>query len=101
MTVAAMAKKNLAQLLVDTLVAAGVNGIYGLAGDSLNGITDAIRSDDRIKWIHGRHEETAPVAAGAEAHLTASLAVCAGSCVPGNLPWINGFCYCNRGCVPV
>jgi len=60
-----MAKKNLAELLVDTLVAAGVKRIYGLAGDSLNGITDAIRTDERIKWIHVRHEETAAFAAGA------------------------------------
>src|ERR1700730_15261024 len=100
MTVAAMAKKNLAQLLVDTLVAAGVNRIYGLAGDSLNGITDAIRADERIKWIHVRHEETAAFAAGAEAHLTASLAVCAGSCGPGNLHLINGLYDANRSRVP-
>jgi pyruvate dehydrogenase (quinone) len=101
MTVAAMAKKNLAELLVDTLVAAGVNRIYGLAGDSLNGITDAIRADERIKWIHVRHEETAAFAAGAEAHLTASLAVCAGSCGPGNLHLINGLYDANRSRVPV
>src|ERR1700730_1376685 len=100
MTVAAMAKKNLAELLVDTLVAAGVNRIYGLAGDSLNGITDAIRADERIKWIHVRHEETAAFAAGAEAHLTASLAVCAGSCGPGNLHLINGLFDANRSRVP-
>src|ERR1700724_1030813 len=101
MTVAAMAKKNLAELLVDTLVAAGVNRIYGLAGDSLNGITDAIRADERIKWIHVRHEETAAFAAGAEAHLTASLAVCAVSCGPGNLHLINGLYDANRSRVPV
>lgn len=51
-----MAKKNLAELLVDTLLAAGVKRIYGLAGDSLNGITEAIRTDESIKWIHVRHE---------------------------------------------
>src|SRR3984893_12426292 len=73
MRVAAMAKKNLAEILVDTLVAAGVKRVYGLAGDSLNGITDAIRTDERIKWIHVRHEETAAFAAGAEAHLTGTL----------------------------
>src|ERR1700686_2509795 len=101
MTVAAMAKKNLAELLVDTLVAAGVKRIYGLAGDSLNGITDAIRTDERIKWIHVRHEETAAFAAGAEAHLTGSLAVCAGSCGPGNLHLINGLYDANRSRVPV
>ena len=101
MTAAAMAKKNLAELLVDTLVAAGVKRIYGLAGDSLNGITDAIRTDERIKWIHVRHEETAAFAAGAEAHLTGSLAVCAGSCGPGNLHLINGLYDANRSRVPV
>jgi pyruvate dehydrogenase (quinone) len=96
-----VAKKNLAELLVDTLVAAGVKRIYGLAGDSLNGITDAIRTDERIKWIHVRHEETAAFAAGAEAHLTGSLAVCAGSCGPGNLHLINGLYDANRSRVPV
>jgi len=101
MTVAAMAKKNLAELLIDTLVAAGVKRIYGLAGDSVNAITDAIRTDERIKWIHVRHEETAAFAAGAEAHLTGSLAVCAGSCGPGNLHLINGLYDANRSRVPV
>jgi pyruvate dehydrogenase (quinone) len=98
---AAMAKKNLAELLVDTIVAAGVKRVYGLAGDSLNGITDAIRTDERISWIHVRHEETAAFAAGAEAHLTGSLAVCAGSCGPGNLHLINGLYDANRSRVPV
>jgi pyruvate dehydrogenase (quinone) len=96
-----MAKKNLAELLVDTLVAAGVKRVYGLAGDSLNGITDVIRTDERIKWIHVRHEETAAFAAGAEAHLTGNLAVCAGSCGPGNLHLINGLYDANRSRVPV
>ncbi len=96
-----MAKKNLAQLLVDTLLGAGVKRVYGLAGDSLNGITDAIRADGTIKWIHVRHEETAAFAAGAEAHLTGSLAVCAGSCGPGNLHLINGLYDANRSRVPV
>src|ERR1700682_560716 len=91
MRVAAMAKKNLAELLVDTLVLAGVKRVYGVAGDSLNGITDVIRTDERIKWIHVRHEETAAFAAGAEAHLTGSLAVCAGSCGPGNVHLIMVF----------
>jgi pyruvate dehydrogenase (quinone) len=96
-----MAKKNLAGLLVDTLLAAGVKRVYGLAGDSLNGITEAIRADKSIKWIHVRHEETAAFAAGAEAHLTGSLAVCAGSCGPGNLHLINGLYDANRSRVPV
>jgi pyruvate dehydrogenase (quinone) len=96
-----MAKKNLAELLVDILVAAGVKRVYGLAGDSLNGITEAIRVGESIKWIHVRHEETAAFAAGAEAHLTGSLAVCAGSCGPGNLHLINGLYDANRSRVPV
>ncbi len=96
-----MAKKTVANLLVDTLVAAGVKRVYGLAGDSLNGITDSIRTRDDIQWIAVRHEETAAFAAGAEAHLTGSLAVCAGSCGPGNLHLINGLYDCHRSRVPV
>src|SRR5438309_8793404 len=93
--------KRVADLLVDTLVAAGVDRIYGLAGDSLNGITDSIRPRDNIKWVPVRHEETAAFAAGAEAHLTGRLAVCAGSCGPGNLHLINGLYDCQRNRVPV
>ena len=78
-----MAKQTVADLLVDTLAARDVERIYGVSGDSLNGITDAIRRRDRLRWIHLRHEETAAFAAGAEAHLTGRLAVCAGSCGPG------------------
>jgi len=84
-----MTKKTVANLLVDTLVAAGVKRIYGLAGNSLNGITDSIRTRDDIQWIPVRHEETAAFAAGAEAHLTENPAVCAGSCGPGNVHLIN------------
>ena len=65
-----MGKTTVAELLVDTLVSRGVSRIYGVAGDSLNGITDSIRRQDQIRWIHVRHEETAAFAAGAEAHLT-------------------------------
>ena len=93
--------KRLADLLVDTLVAAGVERVYGLAGDSLNGITDSIRPRDNIKWVPVRHEETAAFAAGAEAHLTGRLAVCAGSCGPGNLHLINGLYDAHRSRVPV
>jgi len=96
-----MAKKSVADLLVDTLVAAGVKRVYGLAGDSLNGITESIRTRDDITWIAVRHEETAAFAAGADAHLTGSLAVCAGSCGPGNLHLINGLYDCHRSRVPV
>jgi len=94
-------KKSVANLLIDTLVAAGVKRVYGLAGDSLNGITDSMRTRDDIQWIAVRHEETAAFAAGAEAHLTGHLAVCAGSCGPGNLHLINGLYDCHRSRVPV
>src|SRR3974390_2212567 len=93
--------KKVAELLVETLAAAGVRRIYGLSGDSLNGITDSIRAQKKIQWIHVRHEETAAFAAGAEAHLTGNLAVCAGSCGPGNLHLINGLYDCHRSRVPV
>jgi pyruvate dehydrogenase (quinone) len=96
-----MAKKTVADMLVDTLVARGVERIYGLAGDSLNGITDSIRRHEHLRWTHVRHEETAAFAAGAEAHLTGRLAVCAGSCGPGNLHLINGLYDCHRTRVPV
>jgi pyruvate dehydrogenase (quinone) len=84
-----------------TLAAAGVKRIYGIVGDSLNGLTDAIRRQGKIQWVHLRHEEVAAFAAGADAHLTGSLAVCAGSCGPGNLHLINGLFDCHRSRVPV
>jgi pyruvate dehydrogenase (quinone) len=84
-----------------TLAAAGVKRIYGVVGDSLNGLTDALRRQGKIEWVHVRHEEVAAFAAGAEAHLTGSLAVCAGSCGPGNLHLINGLFDCHRSRVPV
>src|SRR5882762_5134085 len=96
-----MAKKKVADLLVEVLAEAGVRQIYGVSGDSLNGITDSIRAKKQIQWIHVRHEETAAFAAGAEAHLTGRLAVCAGSCGPGNLHLINGLYDCHRSRVPV
>src|SRR5438309_3346976 len=96
-----MAKNKVADLLVDVLAEAGVRQIYGVSGDSLNGITDSIRAKERIQWIHVRHEETAAFAAGAEAHLTGRLAVCAGSCGPGNMHLVNGLYDCHRSRVPV
>jgi pyruvate dehydrogenase (quinone) len=90
-----MAKK-VAGLLVDALAEAGIKQIYGVSGDSLNGITGSLRENKTIQWIHIRHEETAAFAAGAEAHLTGRLAVCAGSCGPGNLHLINGLYDCHR-----
>jgi pyruvate dehydrogenase (quinone) len=96
-----MAKKRVADLIVDVLAEAGVKRIYGVTGDSLNGITDSIRATGQLEWVHLRHEETAAFAAGAEAHLTGKLAVCAGSCGPGNLHLINGLYDCHRSRVPV
>src|SRR6201991_83228 len=90
-----------ADQFVDTLAAAGVKRIYGIVGDSLNGLTDAIRRQGKIEWIHVRHEEVGAFAAGAEAHRTGGLAVCAGSCGPGNLHLINGLFDCHRSRVPV
>jgi pyruvate dehydrogenase (quinone) len=96
-----MSKKTVAELIVETLALAGVKRMYGVAGDSLNGITDSIRKRDDIRWVSVRHEETAAFAAGAEAHLTGHLTVCAGSCGPGNLHLINGLYDAHRSRVPV
>ncbi|HTB96182.1 MAG TPA: ubiquinone-dependent pyruvate dehydrogenase [Terracidiphilus sp.] len=95
-----MAKK-VAELFVEVLAAAGVERIFGVAGDSLNGITDSVRTRTGMEWVGVRHEETAAFAAGAEAALTGKLAVCAGSCGPGNLHLINGLYDCHRSRVPV
>src|SRR5918996_516044 len=96
-----MYKNTVAELFVETLVLAGVTRIYGVAGDSLNGITDAIRRRDDIRWVPVRHEETAAFAAAAEAHLTGRLAVCAGSCGPGNTHLIQGLYDAHRTGAPV
>jgi pyruvate dehydrogenase (quinone) len=93
--------RTVADQFAETLAAAGVKRIYGIVGDSLNGLTDALRRQRKIEWIHVRHEEVAAFAAGAEAHLTGELAVCAGSCGPGNLHLINGLFDCHRSRVPV
>jgi pyruvate dehydrogenase (quinone) len=93
--------RTVADQFADILVAAGVKRVYGIVGDSLNGLTDALRRRGKIEWIHVRHEEVAAFAAGAEAHLTGELAVCAGSCGPGNLHLINGLFDCHRSRVPV
>ncbi|MBD8044266.1 pyruvate dehydrogenase [Arthrobacter sp. Sa2BUA2] len=98
--------KQLATQLIDQLRAAGVQRIYGIVGDSLNPIVDAVRRTGGSKrggidWIHVRHEEAAALAASAEAQLTGKLAVCAGSCGPGNLHLINGLYDANRSGAPV
>jgi pyruvate dehydrogenase (quinone) len=92
---------NVAEHIIATLEASGVQRIYGLPGDSLNGLTDAIRRSDGVTWEHVRHEEAAAFAAGADAALTGQLAVCAGSCGPGNLHLINGLFDAQRTRVPV
>src|SRR5499425_436518 len=90
-----------ADQMVDTLAAAGVERIYGIVGDSLNGFTDALRRHGGIRWLHVRHEEVAAFAAGADAHVTGRLAACAGSCGPGNLHLINGLYDAHRNMAPV
>lgn len=92
---------NVADTIVEIIEDAGVERVYGLPGDSLNGFTDAIRTSDGVAWQHVRHEEAAAFAAAAEAALTGELAVCAGSCGPGNLHLINGLFDANRSRVPV
>ncbi|HEY2011682.1 MAG TPA: ubiquinone-dependent pyruvate dehydrogenase [Rhizomicrobium sp.] len=93
--------RTVADQFAETLAAAGIKRIYGIVGDSLNGLTDSIRRQGKIEWVHVRHEEVAAFAAGADAHLTGELAVCAGSCGPGNLHLINGLFDCHRSRVPV
>src|SRR6266702_6856384 len=93
--------QRVADQFVDILVAAGVERMYGIVGDSLNGLTDSLRRQGKIEWIHVRHEDVAAFAADGEAHLTGELAVCAGSCGPGNLHLINGLFDCHRSRVPV
>jgi pyruvate dehydrogenase (quinone) len=93
--------KTVADQLAEILVAAGIKRIYGIVRGGLNGLTDSIRRQGKIEWVHVRHEEVAAFAAGAEAHLTGELAVCAGSCGPGNLHLINGLFDCHRSRVPV
>jgi pyruvate dehydrogenase (quinone) len=88
-------------LIVETLAKAGVRRVYGLPGDSLNGLTDALRRNGTLAWQHVRHEEAAAFAAGADAAITGGLAVCAASCGPGNLHLINGLFDAHRSRVPV
>ncbi|MCQ8192490.1 pyruvate dehydrogenase [Streptomyces rugosispiralis] len=96
-----MAKQTVAEQYVDILVRAGVRRLYGVVGDSLNPVVDAVRRNAAIDWIQVRHEETAAFAAGAEAQLTGSLAACAGSCGPGHVHLINGLYDAHRSMAPV
>jgi pyruvate dehydrogenase (quinone) len=96
-----MAKQTVAEQFIDILVRAGVRRLYGVVGDSLNPVVDAVRRTRSLEWVHVRHEETAAFAAGAEAQLTGRLAACAGSCGPGNLHLINGLFDAHRSMAPV
>jgi pyruvate dehydrogenase (quinone) len=96
-----MSQKSIAEVLVETLIAAGVKRVYGVVGDSLNAILEQIAYHKEIEWIHVRNEEAGAFAAGAQAHLTGELAVCAGSCGPGNVHLVNGLFDCHRSRVPV
>ncbi|MGF6648400.1 ubiquinone-dependent pyruvate dehydrogenase [Paraburkholderia sp. GAS82] len=96
-----MGKQTIADYLAKTLAAAGVERIWGVTGDSLNGLAFSLEELGSIRWMHTRHEESAAFAAGADAASTGRLAVCAGSCGPGNLHLINGLFDCHRNHQPV
>ncbi|MGO4421639.1 thiamine pyrophosphate-binding protein, partial [Streptomyces sp. MCAF7] len=96
-----MAKQTIAEQYVDLMARAGVRRLYGVVGDSLNPVVDAVRRHDAVEWVQVRHEEVAAFAAGAEAQLTGRLAACAGSCGPGNLHLINGLYDAHRSMAPV
>ncbi|WLT07863.1 thiamine pyrophosphate-binding protein [Bartonella apihabitans] len=95
-----MSSKRVGEIIVETLQNAGVKHCYGIVGDTLNYITDAIYRS-KIEWVHTRHEEAAALAAGGEAYLTGELSACAGSCEPGSLHLINGIYESNRNRAPV
>src|ERR1700751_1339442 len=97
----AMQIDNVADLIAETLIQAGVKRVYGVVGDSLNGLTEALRKRKSIDWVHVRHEEAAAFAAAGESQVTGELAVCAGSCGPGNLHLINGLFDAHRSRTPV
>ncbi len=93
--------RTVADQMAETFAAVGLDRIYGIVGDSLNGFTDALRRHGGIQRLHVQHEEVAAFAAGADAHVTGGLAVRAGSCGPGNLHLINGLFDCHRSRLPV
>ncbi|RBY77236.1 pyruvate dehydrogenase [Geodermatophilus sp. TF02-6] len=96
-----MANPTLAVQLVQMLRQAGVDRIYGVVGDSLNPIVDAVRRTDGIEWVHVSNEEGGAFAAAAEAQVTGRLAVCAGSCGPGNTHLVQGLYDAHRSGAPV
>ena len=91
---------NVAEIVVDTLVQAGARRCYGIVGDTIKHFTDAVRRSS-LRWIHVRHEEAGAFAAGGEAYMTGELAVCAGTCGPGSLHFINGIFESHRNGAPV
>ena len=93
--------QTVADVIIDTLAGAGAARCYGVPGDTLNHVTDAIRRSGKIRFVHVRHEEAGGFAAGADAMLTGKLALCAGSCGPGSLHFINGLYESHRNRVPV
>src|SRR6201995_3009981 len=93
---AVMRIENVADLIAETLIQAGVKRVDGVVGDSMNGRTEALRKRKTIDWIHVRHEEVAAFAAAGEAQIAGELSVCAGSCGPGNLHLINGLFDAHR-----
>lgn len=92
--------KKVAEIIVEALVAAGANRCYGIVGDTINHFTDAVRKSP-LRWIHVRHEEVGALAAGGEAYMTGALALCAGTCGPGSLHFINGIFESHRNGAPV
>ncbi|PZG18941.1 pyruvate dehydrogenase [Nonomuraea aridisoli] len=96
-----MAKQSVAEQFVDILVRAGVKRLYGVVGDSLNPVTDAVRRNSAIEWVQVRHEEAGAFAAGAEAQITGRMCACAGSCGPGHVHLINGLYDAHRSMAPV
>jgi pyruvate dehydrogenase (quinone) len=92
--------KLVSTIIVETLVTAGARRCYGIVGDTINHFTDAVRKSD-LRWIHVRHEEVGALAAGGEALMTGELAVCAGTCGPGSLHFVNGIFESHRNGAPV
>ncbi|MEO2040159.1 MAG: thiamine pyrophosphate-binding protein, partial [Martelella sp.] len=92
--------KTVAEIVVDTLEKAGAQRIYGIPGDTINQFTDAVSRSD-LRWVHVRHEEAGAFAAGGEAYMTGELAVCAGTCGPGSLHFVNGIYESHRNGAPL
>ncbi|HEY5421033.1 MAG TPA: thiamine pyrophosphate-binding protein, partial [Marmoricola sp.] len=96
-----MSKRTIADLIIDALADHGVRQVWGVVGDALNPVTDAIRREDRIEWIGVRHEEVGAFAASAQAQLTGDLAVCMGTVGPGAIHLLNGLYDARKSHVPV